>query len=215
MALSSSRRCGQYAAREKLDRSSSKWRIRASQSQRSIYQNQQGSVPTVSTDDDDADEVASTSRKGQTVVETYFASADGVNFPGVNFATLVPVGENADIVFAGQVAKSKDAPQRFETAVKFRPADAHQVRLDSSFSYLGKVEDKAVGQFSVQATDEWRVRDGVILVLGFDYSQFTGSGSGSSLSPRLGLQFDLNAKTRFAQRLPRKRKRRPGPTRSS
>ncbi|MEQ1922739.1 MAG: hypothetical protein ABL952_09540, partial [Pyrinomonadaceae bacterium] len=58
-------------------------------------------------------------------------------------------------------------------------------------------ENKTLGQLSFQASDEWKIRDGVILVLGFDYSRFTGAGSASSLTPRLGLQYDINAKTRF------------------
>jgi len=43
---------------------------------------------------------------------------------------------------------------------------------------------------------EWKFREGVILVFGFDYSRFVAAGNDSSLSPRLGLQFDVNAKTR-------------------
>jgi hypothetical protein len=41
------------------------------------------------------------------------------------------------------------------------------------------------------------VRDDVILVLGFDYSQFAGASDDFSISPRVGLQFDVNEKTRF------------------
>jgi len=41
------------------------------------------------------------------------------------------------------------------------------------------------------------MRDGVILVLGFDYSRFVGAGNDSSLSPRFGLQFDAGDKTRL------------------
>jgi hypothetical protein len=41
------------------------------------------------------------------------------------------------------------------------------------------------------------VRSGVILVFGFDYSRFLGAGDDFSISPRLGLQFDVDSKTRF------------------
>ena len=58
-------------------------------------------------------------------------------------------------------------------------------------------EVKTLSQVSLQGTDEWKVREGVILVFGVDYSRFVGAGNDYSLSPRLGLQFDLNAKTRF------------------
>ena len=41
------------------------------------------------------------------------------------------------------------------------------------------------------------MREGIILVYGFDYSRFIGAGNESSISPRIGLQFDVNSKTRF------------------
>jgi len=190
---------GNTLPEKKLDRSSSKWRIRAAQSQRSIYQNREGNAPQVGGDLDEADETASGVRKGsgQTVIETYFASSDTGNFSGVNFATLMPIGDDSNVVIAGQLASSRNAPQRLETAFKFQPANVHKVRFDSSFSRSAKIGDKSLGQFSVQATDEWKIRDGVILVLGFDYSRFTGAGNDSSLSPRVGLQYDLDSKTRF------------------
>ena len=49
---------------------------------------------------------------------------------------------------------------------------------------------------SVRAVDEWIVRDGVVVVLGLDYSRFLGAGNGAAFSPRLGVQFDANARTR-------------------
>jgi hypothetical protein len=58
-------------------------------------------------------------------------------------------------------------------------------------------ESRPLGQYSIQATDEWKVREGVIVVFGIDYSRFLGAGDDFSLSPRLGFQFDLNPKTRF------------------
>ncbi|HRI03350.1 MAG TPA: carboxypeptidase regulatory-like domain-containing protein [Pyrinomonadaceae bacterium] len=196
---------GNTLPEKRLDRNSSKWRIRASQSQRSIYQNQEGKDPVVeaetTADADDPSDEAPTKRRGQTVIETYFAGSRSGNSVGVNFATLVPVSQDMEIVFAGQVGKGKNTPQRFETALKFRAADDHQIRVNGAMARLGNftvgLDDKVLGQLSFQASDEWKIRDGVILVLGFDYSRFTGAGSDSSLTPRLGLQYDINAKTRF------------------
>jgi hypothetical protein len=54
-----------------------------------------------------------------------------------------------------------------------------------------------LGQFSVRAIDEWVVRDGVVVVLGLDYSRFLGAGGADSLSPRVGVQFDASARTRL------------------
>lgn len=197
---------GNTLPEKRLDRNSSKWRIRAAQSQRSIYQNREGQESvtaantTTSDDENDSSDQRAAGRRGQTVVETYFAGSKRGNYAGVNFATLVPVSDRAELVFAGQVGKGKNAPQRLETAVKFRPAADHQIRFNSSVGQLGSVvigsDEKSLGQMSFQALDEWKIREGVILVLGFDYSRFVGAGSDSSLSPRFGLQFDIDSRTR-------------------
>ena len=49
----------------------------------------------------------------------------------------------------------------------------------------------------MRAVDEWIVRDGVVIVLGLDYSRFFGAGMRAFVSPRLGVQFDANARTRL------------------
>lgn len=195
---------GNTLPEKRRDRNNPKWNIRAAQTSRSIYQNTEGTVPVedVAEGDTAAEEVPERSdRQGQTVVESYFASSEsGVN-AGFNVATLLPINENAEIVFAGQAGVGRNAPQRFETQFKYRPSDLHQLRLNTSFGKLGSFgvenEEKTLSQFSVQATDEWKVREGVILVFGIDYSRFVGAGSDYSISPRLGLQFDVNSKTRF------------------
>ncbi len=197
---------------EKLaDRNNTKWRIRAAQQRRSVYQNQEGNTPMdpdrpadsetdVSVEVVEAD-AESDGRKGQTVVETYFAGSEKGSYAGFNFATLLPVSENAEIVIAGQTGTGKIAPQRLETNLKFRPNDDHQIRLSTSLGRLGSFsadgDEKSLGQFSAQVLDEWKVREGIILVFGVDYSRFLGAGDDFSVSPRLGLQFDINSKTRF------------------
>ncbi|HEX8288284.1 MAG TPA: carboxypeptidase regulatory-like domain-containing protein [Pyrinomonadaceae bacterium] len=201
---------GNTLPEKKVDRNSTKWRIRAAHSQRSVYQNNEGDAPIDENKNDEAkveETVAITEREdeeanrnGQTVVETYFADSGEGTFTGVNFATFLPVNENAEIIIAGQTG-TNNAPNRVETNLKFRPDNNHQVQLKTSYGNLGKLKigniDKSLGQFSVQALDEWKVRDDLILVFGFDYSRFTGAGDDSVISPRLGLQFDVNEKTRF------------------
>lgn len=195
---------GNTLPERRLDRNSSKWRIRAAQSQRSIYQNQQGDETiaenTAPDETEDPTEV-STRRRGQTVIETYFAGTSRGNYAGVNFATLVPINKGAEMIFAAQTAKDRNAPLRFETAIKYKPSSNHQLRLTTSAGKLGSLTkngaEKTLGQVSVQATDEWQFRDGLILVFGFDYSRFVGAGNDSSVSPRLGLQFDVDPKTRL------------------
>jgi len=193
---------GNTLPEKRADRNSPKWRIQAAQSRRSIYQNQEGETPV---DEiviaEEIEEEESSNRRSQSVVETYFAASDNGNYTGVNFATLLPVSETAEIVVAGQTGTSSNAPNRFETNFKFRPDEKHQVRLSSAFAKLGKVEtenqEKSLGQVSFQALDEWRVSEGIVLVFGLDYSRFVGAGDDFSISPRLGFQFDLNSKTRF------------------
>lgn len=202
---------GNTLPEKRPDRNSSKWRIRAAQSQRSIYQNREGDVPVDETADASPadDETAAitefdgandgTQIKG--VVETYFAGSRNGNYTGVNFAAFMPVTAKADIVIAGQTGIGKAAPKRLETDLKFRANDAHQVRLSAAIGKLGTFsvgnDDRPLGQLSIQALDEWKVREGVIVVFGADYSRFLGASDDHSFSPRLGLQFDIDPKTRF------------------
>lgn len=203
---------GNTLPEKRLDRSSSKYAIRAAQMQRSIYQANEGNAPidensTARTAADEPnseaadDEKSETSRRAQTVVETYFAASDEGNYTGLNFARLQPLGANAEIIFVGQTGANKFAPKRFETELKFRPNENHQVRLSGAVAELGRVrlenQEKSLGQVSVQASDEWKVKEGVILIFGVDYSKFVGAGNDFSISPRLGFQYDVNSKTRF------------------
>lgn len=201
---------GDTLPEKRLDRNSSKWRIRGAQTQRSIYQNHEGTDPikedtTASLEmngapRDESDEASH--RKGQTVVETYATNSTVATYAGMNFATLFPVNDDTDVVVAGQTGVGKGSPQRLEAGIKFRPNGSHQFRFHSAVGWLGNVSsadperDKPLGQLSFQALDEWKVREGVIFVFGLDYSRFVGAGDDSSLSPRLGLQYDVNSKTR-------------------
>lgn len=201
---------GNTLPEKRADRTSPKWIIRSAQSRRSIYQSQEDDTPidenTVAENEKveqsvgvSVDDETETRRKGQTVVETFVADSGGGGYTGFNFATLQPLGENTEIIIVGQTGTGKTAPQRFETTLKFRPNEKHQVRLTTSAAKLGKIQstEEQLGQFSFQALDEWKVREGVVLVFGFDYSRFLGAGSDFSISPRVGLQFDVDARTRF------------------
>ena len=195
---------GNTLPEKRIDKNSSKWRIRAAQMQRAIYQNREGKEPATAVvaeeESDDQSDTASR-RKGQTVVETYLAASERGNYAGLNFATLVPAGEDLEFVFAAQVGKGRLAPLRFETTTVFRPNADHQLKFTGAAGKLGMVasgsHEKPLGQVSFQALDEWKIREGIIFVYGVDYSKFLGAGDDSSISPRLGFQFDLNAKTRF------------------
>ena len=193
---------GNTLPEKRLDKNSSKWRIRAAQSQRSIYQNREGATPSVDTESlaesVEIDE-KERGRKGQTVAETYYSTSDHKPYIGLNLATLVPVGNDSDLVVAAQTGTG-DAPHRLELGFK-SPVENHQFRLNASVGYLGNLvtdsDEKSLGQFSFQVLDEWKVREGIVLVFGLDYSRFLGVGDDFSLSPRLGFQYDLDSKTRF------------------
>jgi hypothetical protein len=197
---------GNTLPEKRLDRNNPKWLIRSAQTSRSIYQNTEGSAlavddrvtveETAAVEDD-----SSGGRRSQSIAETYFASSERGNYSGVNFATLLPVSEDADVILSAQAGIGRGAPQRFEIQTKFRPNDNHQVRLSSSVGSIGTFvsdgEERSLGQFSFQAVDEWKVREGVIFVFGVDYARFIGGGDDVSVSPRLGVQFDLDPKTRL------------------
>jgi hypothetical protein len=198
---------GNTLPEKRVDRNSSKWAIRAAQVQRSIYQHGDGQSPVTVTAAPDENETADTDdQKGEKrpitgVVETYFGTSRDGNYTGLNFAALLPLSEGSSLVIAGQTGRGRSAPQRFETDLKFRPSSKHQVRIDTSFGKLGAVtannQQRSLGQLSFQALDEWNIREGVIVVYGIDYSRFIGAGDDYSVSPRLGFQYDVDAKTRF------------------
>ncbi|QQS40733.1 MAG: carboxypeptidase regulatory-like domain-containing protein [Acidobacteriota bacterium] len=206
---------GNTLPEKRNDRLSARTAIRAAQ--RSIYQVKEGEVPSADTDDGpvvsapfggSVDQTVAafredegSGRKGQSIVETFYASGKAGSFAGVNFATLQPVGKDAEFVISGQTGYGPAAPQRFETAFSFKAGDDHRVRLKGSLSKLGDVvsgkREETLGQVSFQALDQWNVREGVILVLGIDYSRFVGAGDDFSVSPRIGFLYDVDSKTRF------------------
>lgn len=197
---------GNTLPEKREDRSNTKWLIRSAQNSRAIYQNSEGHSPVDERDAEETLEVAAQTedeggRRGQSVVETYFGGSSAGGFRGINYATLIPVGDKTDVIIAAQAGIGGGAPQSIESQVTYRPNSLHQLRFRSSFGNLGSIRvaenEASLGQFAFQALDEWRVREGVILVYGVDYSRLTGAGSAELLSPRLGLQFDVDSRTRF------------------
>ncbi|MGC2238629.1 MAG: TonB-dependent receptor [Pyrinomonadaceae bacterium] len=195
---------GNTLPEKRVDRNNPKWIIRSTQASRSIYQADEDDTPidetAIAETTGDAEEEKS-ERKGQTVVESYFSNTENGSFTGLNVARLQPLGENSEIIVVGQTGAGNSVPNRFEANLKFRPTEKHQIHLNGSIVNIGKIttnnREKSLGQFSFQALDEWKIRSGVIVVFGFDYSRFLGAGDDFSIAPRLGLQFDINSKTRF------------------
>ena len=149
-------------------------------------------------------------RRVQGVVETYFAgNSFGPSYPGLNFAISTSPNDRIELIFAGQTTAGSNGPERFEASTHVRAGLRHRLGIS-----LGAVSFRAPtwistgdnqpssasarpGQFSVRAIDEWIVRDGIVVVLGLDYSKFIGAGGAHSLDPRIGIQYDANARTRL------------------
>ena len=213
---------GKTLPERRKDREDVRWILRSAQTRRSIFQVQEGSdedikaalgIEVAKTEPEakvaeaetDTTVEGANSFKGRTlgVVQTYFAgSATEPGYLGLNFAVSTPVTERVELIFAGQTGVGASAPDRLEATSRVRINDRHNLEVsvggmqfNSAFASDG-LEHRPAGQFSVRAVDEWIVRNGVVIVLGLDYSRFIGAGGARSLSPRIGVQFDPNARTR-------------------
>jgi hypothetical protein len=223
---------GRTAPERRADRNDPKFRIRASQARRTIFNAGDAEDETVrkvleemADDEQLADEnaghrdAATTNderRAGRTrpqgYVETFFADSAtrAGSYAGMNFAVAVPVNRQLEMIFAGQLGEF----ERLEATARIRAGARHRLsatlggarlsitpRDETSASGatlgLGNAREDKLGQMSVRAVDEWVVREGVVVVMGLDYSRFMGAGGAQSLTPRLGVAFDANARTRI------------------
>ena len=214
---------GRTAPERRKDRDDRKWMLRSRSGSRSIFQAGEGEDETVNaalaaqhdleaSAGEPYNVVAVETEDGtgygartQGVVETYVATSSGTNshtFTGLNFALAQPLNRRVDLIFAGQTGTGRRAPQRLEAAAAIRATARHRLGLTVSGGALNRYAAtrgagrESLGQLSLRAVDEWVVRDGVVIVLGLDYSRFVGAGNDSSISPRLGFQFDVGPRTR-------------------
>jgi hypothetical protein len=149
-----------------------------------------------------------THRSVQGVLETYFVgNSYGASYPGLNFAVATFPSDSIEFIFAGQTAAAPNAPQRFEASTHLRAGQRHRMGMSLGAVSFGTPvwgatkenqldSQSRMGQISVRAIDEWIVRDGIVVVLGLDYSRFIGAGGARSINPRIGIQYDVNARTR-------------------
>ncbi|HYJ45401.1 MAG TPA: carboxypeptidase-like regulatory domain-containing protein [Pyrinomonadaceae bacterium] len=219
---------GRTAPERRKDRDESKWILRSRSGNRSIFQAGEERDETIdavlaarqAADDsgnaslDDAitrragaDDETTGRARTQGVVETYVASSAGANgysFVGLNFAAARPLSERVDLIVGGQTGAGRGAPQRLETTTSIRATNEHLIKLSAAGGVVSNYAPSKgagaaeLGQLSLRAVDEWVVRDGVVIVLGLDYSRFLGASRASSLSPRFGLKFDANPHTRLS-----------------
>ena len=212
---------GNTLPERRRDREDVKWTLRSAKTRSSIFQNREGEDATVRAVTEAEAQVADagqmetapetpTETKSDSkvrphgVLESYFASnAYGGSYVGLNFAVATPVSEHIELIFSGQTAVG-DAPERFEAASRVRVNDRHRVGVTASgvrFAtpiWTNRFNDQAglYGQVSLRAVDEWVVRDGIVIVMGLDYSRFIGAGGAHAITPRFGVQYDANARTR-------------------
>ncbi|HEX8181415.1 MAG TPA: carboxypeptidase-like regulatory domain-containing protein, partial [Pyrinomonadaceae bacterium] len=212
---------GRTVPERRADRNDPKWRLRSAQSRRSIFQagaGEDSTIAAVEAAEDDAaaqDALAAQDagivlssldgkrRPVHGVVET-FASASANPFApgyaGLNFAIATPASDALELIFAGQVGTNELA--RLETTARARLGHKHRASATlggASMPVLFKQANgrQALDQVSVRAIDEWIVRDGVVVVLGLDYSRFLGAKSEGAFSPRIGFEFAANGRTRL------------------
>ena len=212
---------GNTLPERRRDRDDVKWTLRAAKTKSSIFQNNEGEDATVRAVTEAEAQTADTAQmesapevptetksdskvRPHGVLESYFASnAYGSSYVGLNFAVATPVSEHVELIFSGQTGVG-DGPERFEAASRVRVNDRHRVGLTASgvrFAtpvWTNRFHDQAnlYGQVSLRAVDEWIVRDGIVIVMGLDYSRFIGAGGAHAITPRFGVQYDANARTR-------------------
>ena len=205
---------GNTLPERRRDREDVKWTLRSVHPKRSIFQVQEGEDSTVAavTDAENTATESAPETPAETpnsrprthgVVESYFASTPFSSYTGLNFAISTPISDDVELIFAGQTG-TDDAPERVEASTRFRVGDRHKVGVTASGLryeapiWTGRVNGHRdlAGQVSLRAVDEWIVRDGIVIVMGLDYSRFIGGGGAESFTPRFGIQFDANARTR-------------------
>jgi hypothetical protein len=195
------------------DREDAKWTLRSAQTRRSIFQAGEGNDSTVAAveqsetpSEPQTTETPTESRsKIRGVLETYIASNSfSPSYAGINFAVSTPVTEGIELILSGQTGLRSEAPERLEASTLFRVRDRHRVGLNAAGMRLPTPvwlnhrhnSQELYGQVSLRAVDEWIVRDGIVIVVGLDYSRFIGAGGAHAITPRLGVQYDVNARTR-------------------
>ncbi|MBA2339821.1 MAG: TonB-dependent receptor [Pyrinomonadaceae bacterium] len=209
---------GRTVPEQQRDRNDPKYRVRATQSRRSIFNHDEGENPLDVAGSEEAQEADAAKTLGEEatqdrqsarlhgVAETYYRATASEFVPshaGMNFAIGTAAGDNVDLIFAGQTGTA-GAPQRLELIARTRVNARHHLNLGVGGARVFTVRARGAGgveagnplsQISTRAIDEWIVRDGVVVVLGLDYSRFIG-GKGR-VNPRFGVQFDANARTRL------------------
>ena len=214
---------GKTAPERRKDRDDRKWMLRSRSGNRSIFQAGEGEDETINAVLAAQNEIEASAgepynviaiegedgtghgARTQGVIETYVATSSGtdaVTFTGLNFAFARPISQRVELIIAGQTGTGRGAPQRLEATASIHATEKHRLTLTaaggalSNYKAAKETSGKSLGQVTLRAVDEWVVRDGVVIVLGLDYSRFLGASNARSIIPRFGFQFDAGPRTR-------------------
>jgi carboxypeptidase family protein len=212
---------GNTLPERRRDREDVKWTLRSAQTRRSVLQVQEGedqsikaatesqtqtaeNAPLESAPEIPTETTSDSRSKTHGILESYFASnAYGSSYAGLNFAVATPVSDQVELIFAGQTGLG-DAPERLEATTRIHVGDRHRVGISAAgvrFAnpvWISRLANQGnlQGELSLRAVDEWIVRDGIVIVIGLDYSRFIGAGGAHAFTPRFGVQYDASARTR-------------------
>ena len=211
---------GNTLPERRRDRDDVKWTLRSAQPRRSIFQMGEGEDSTIQAVAENAEHTAAAGQmetapeapvqtpdskvKPHGVIETYAVSNLGSpSYVGFNFALAAPISDDVELIFSGQTGTG-DGPERVEATTRVRLGDRHRIGFTASGVRFGSPvwtsnrpdQSDLHGQVALRAVDEWIVRDGIVIVMGLDYSRFIGAGGAHAFSPRFGVQYDATARTR-------------------
>jgi len=186
------------------ERNTPKYVIRASKLGRSIYQNSEADKSLWSIQQDEIfvesesltekeNLEASDGKDAQTAIEYYNSSK-----PSVAFAHFQQLSEKADLFIIGRIDSISFPQQKFQACLKYRFNRNNNFYVNSSLVRLNDLNimphDSFV-QASLEFFNEWKAREGLLVVLGLNYSKQVGRKR--FVNPKVGVKIDLNPTTRI------------------
>lgn len=122
------------------------------------------------------------------------------NSTNLNFALAQMVSENVELVVAGQTGLAVNSPQRLDVQASILANDEHKLNIAIGYGQLPTISSNEknpirrgeINQYTIQATDKWRIAGPVVIVYGFDYSHFDGAKQTNFLFPRLNLDLQVS-----------------------
>ncbi len=121
-----------------------------------------------------------------------------INSSNLNFALAQMLNEDVELVIAGQTGLAVNSPQRLDVQASLSHNDDHKVELAIGYGQLPTISpgiksiSRDINQYTIQATDRWRVSGPVVIVYGFDYSHFDGAKQSNHFAPRISLDLQVS-----------------------